>query len=253
MATNPTYATGLLAGSSAYTPAVQESTAQATWTPTQRVVKPEELAQTQLANITAANSPLMQQAKTTGLQQAQQRGLLSSSLAAGAAQGEMLRAATPIALQDASTYSQAGGQTFEASSQAGQFNAAQAAQQGADNAAAVNRAAELAAAQKYDLEQLNTEYGLRNAQLQLQNDVAKEQAQLAQGNDLQKSYVSQVGQMMNNYMNGWFRIQESEMTPEEKTVALGEYNNTLRTWQTVTNTAYGSMPQWEDQWGAVLV
>ena len=253
MATNPTYATGLLAGSSAYTPAVQEATQATTWTPTQRVVKPEELAQTQLANITKANSPLMQQAATAGLQQAQQRGLLSSSLAAGAAQGEVLKAATPIALQDASTYAQAGGQTFESANQAGQFNAGQAAQQAADSAAAVNRAAEMATAQKYDLEKLNTEYGLRNAQLQLQQQVAQEQTQLAQGNDLQKSYVSQVGQMMNNYMNGWFRIQESEMTPEQKAAALGEYNATLRTWQMVTNTAYGSMPQWEDQWGAVLV
>lgn len=52
--------------------------------------------------ITEQDSPLMQLARTEGLQIANGRGLLNSSQAAGAAQDAMLRYATPIASQDAS-------------------------------------------------------------------------------------------------------------------------------------------------------
>ena len=48
-----------------------------------------------------ANSPLMQQAATTGLQQANARGLANSSMAVGASQAEVLKAAVPIATADA--------------------------------------------------------------------------------------------------------------------------------------------------------
>ncbi|MDO8534626.1 MAG: hypothetical protein Q7S17_07795 [Xanthobacteraceae bacterium] len=57
---------------------------------------------TRLTGLLNQDSPLMQQAKTTGLQQANKRGLLNSSMAIGAAQAESLRAALPIASQDAS-------------------------------------------------------------------------------------------------------------------------------------------------------
>lgn len=48
------------------------------------------------------DSPLMQQARTDGLRIANSRGLLNSSLAAGASQDAMIRNAMPIAQQDAS-------------------------------------------------------------------------------------------------------------------------------------------------------
>jgi hypothetical protein len=53
-----------------------------------------------IAQITAENSPMMQQARTTGLQQANQRGLSNSSMAVGASQAEAIRAAAPIASQE---------------------------------------------------------------------------------------------------------------------------------------------------------
>lgn len=55
-----------------------------------------------VAKITSQDSPLMQQAKTQGLQTANRRGLLNSSIAVGAAQNAVIQAATPIASQDAS-------------------------------------------------------------------------------------------------------------------------------------------------------
>jgi hypothetical protein len=72
--------------------------------PVQRQVTPDELAQNQLANITNKDSPLMQLAGTQGKQYAASRGLLDSSIGAGAAQASMIDKATPFALQDASRY-----------------------------------------------------------------------------------------------------------------------------------------------------
>lgn len=55
-----------------------------------------------LTGLLATDSPLMQQAQTTGLQIANRRGLLNSSIAVSAAQNDMIRAALPIASQEAS-------------------------------------------------------------------------------------------------------------------------------------------------------
>ena len=59
--------------------------------------------ESRVAGITSKNSPLMKAAKTRGLQQANKRGLLNSSMAVGAAQRSMLDAAVPIASADAET------------------------------------------------------------------------------------------------------------------------------------------------------
>lgn len=54
-----------------------------------------------LDGILAKDSPLMDRAQTRGFQIANSRGLLNSSIAAGAAMGEMIDRATPIAQQEA--------------------------------------------------------------------------------------------------------------------------------------------------------
>lgn len=73
--------------------------------PNLRNVDPEkETVQGQLKGIMESDSPLMQLGKRTGLEQAQRRGLLNSSLAAEAAQVGVMREARPIAEQDAAAY-----------------------------------------------------------------------------------------------------------------------------------------------------
>ncbi|GAB2799117.1 hypothetical protein GCM10027040_27710 [Halomonas shantousis] len=57
-----------------------------------------------LNSMLKSDSPLMKQAATQGRQQAARRGLLNSSMAAGASQGAMIQNAQPFALQDAQTY-----------------------------------------------------------------------------------------------------------------------------------------------------
>lgn len=54
-----------------------------------------------VAAVVNQGGPLMQLARTEGLKQAQRRGLGSSSIAVGAAQNEVIKAAAPIGMQEA--------------------------------------------------------------------------------------------------------------------------------------------------------
>jgi len=60
-----------------------------------------DTVQGQLNGILNSNSKLMKSAATQGKQQANQRGLLNSSMAVGASQNAMIQNAMPIAQQDA--------------------------------------------------------------------------------------------------------------------------------------------------------
>lgn len=56
---------------------------------------------TRVNNFTASGNPLIAQARAQGVQAANRRGLMNSSIAASAAEGEAFRVATPIAMQEA--------------------------------------------------------------------------------------------------------------------------------------------------------
>ncbi len=60
----------------------------------------------QLNSLTAQSSPYIQQAREGAKRQANSRGLINSSIAAGSGEAAAINAAMPIAQQDASTYSQ---------------------------------------------------------------------------------------------------------------------------------------------------
>lgn len=97
-----------------------------TYQPTTRAVdKKTETVQGQVDSILAKDGPLMQRARSIALEQANQRGLVNSSLAVGAGQLAMLESAIPMAQQDANTYVQAAQGNVDAKNQAGQFNANQ--------------------------------------------------------------------------------------------------------------------------------
>lgn len=66
----------------------------------------DDTVETRVTGLMSKNSGLMQQAKTAGLQQANARGLLSSSMAVGASQAEAYKPALQIASQDASQTAQ---------------------------------------------------------------------------------------------------------------------------------------------------
>lgn len=88
-----------------------------------RGVSDNELAATQLARITANDSPLMVRARQEGLLRAGARGLQNSSIAASNAMGAMVDRATPIALQDAATYGRTASENMAAQNAARLLNA----------------------------------------------------------------------------------------------------------------------------------
>lgn len=61
----------------------------------------------QLSSLLSQDSPYLQEARYSGQKEAAAKGMLNSSIAAGASQREAIKAALPIAQQDAQTYAQA--------------------------------------------------------------------------------------------------------------------------------------------------
>jgi hypothetical protein len=92
---------------------------------TREVNAPTETAAGQIDSILAKDSPLMQRARTLATQQMAQRGLVNSSMAAGAGTAAMIDRATPLAQQDAQTYSNRAMYNNDVGNQAAQFNVSQ--------------------------------------------------------------------------------------------------------------------------------
>jgi len=86
---------------------------------------PTETAAGQVDSILAKDSPLMQRARTMATQQMAQRGLINTSMAQGAGVAAMIDRATPIAQQDAQTFSNRTLANMEATNQQNQFNTGQ--------------------------------------------------------------------------------------------------------------------------------
>jgi hypothetical protein len=99
-----------------------------------------------VAKITASDSPLMKQAEQRGFQVANRRGLLNSSIAAGASQAAVLDAATPIATQDAS-------QNFQKNLATQNFQQNRVLQSDADTSATARTAMQIGSSEK--IAQLN--------------------------------------------------------------------------------------------------
>lgn len=107
------------------TPALVGQAAQmgATTLDPNTLVKPTaETTENRLTGILNKGGALMQQAATSGQQQAASRGLLNSSMAVQAAQGAVLQAATPIASSDAQSINQMAATNAGAVNQALQSN-----------------------------------------------------------------------------------------------------------------------------------
>lgn len=107
-----------------------------------------QTVQGQLQGIIAANSPLMQMARTDALKSMNQRGLLNSSMAIGAGQEAVTKQALPIAQADAATFAQAGKTNADWANNLAQFNTGQLNAAGQFGAAAANQAASQNAQQR---------------------------------------------------------------------------------------------------------
>jgi hypothetical protein len=85
-------------------------------------ITPDQTVAQQVNGLVQADSPLMQQARTAGDQQAQSRGLLNSSIGIKAAQDSVYNAALPIAQADAATAARAAGYNVDTWNQANTAN-----------------------------------------------------------------------------------------------------------------------------------
>lgn len=97
-----------------------------TYTAQTREVDPtKETAAGQVNSLLANDNPLLQRARTIALQGMAQRGLVNSSMSQGAGVGAMVDRITPIAQQDAQTYSNRALANMDATNRAGEFNTGQ--------------------------------------------------------------------------------------------------------------------------------
>jgi hypothetical protein len=107
--------------------------------PTLRQVDPtKETVAGQLHSLLTSGSPYLERARTSARQTANQRGLLNTSMAAGAGEAAAIDAALPIATSDANVFGTASRENQSYQNTAGQFNAAAenvSSQQAAQSAA----------------------------------------------------------------------------------------------------------------------
>lgn len=156
----------------------------------------------QIQGIIANNSPLMQMAKTTSLQNINGRGLLNSSMAIGEGQKALYSAALPIAQQDAQTYAQSN--QFNANSannaaqfkatadnQANQFNAQTNTQISGQNASAANQANQFNAQNQTQVSTQNANAANQASQFNAQQTNAQAQYNAGQINDQVKATLDQ--------------------------------------------------------------
>lgn len=144
-----------------------------------------DTVQGQLNSMLDSDSPLMKRAETQGKQFANQRGLLNSSMAAGASQGAMIDRATPIAQQDAG-YNQDLGK-LGATSTANAWgvmsnNITDIVAQGMEGIANINANPDISQADKTKM--INQITSMRNTDIKFQQDLYKNMSTMLRSSGL---------------------------------------------------------------------
>lgn len=189
-----------------------------------RGVRPEDTVKQQLTDLLASNSTYVDQARARALQTANSRGLLNSSLAAGAGAEAAIAQALPISQQDAATYFKQGLTNQEATNQfslAAQERAARSQEaelgrqfQARENAFSRSQnQAQFDATMKMNNDRFAQQFGLDKAQFDANNAIA---LQNLGDNKLQ------------NYRNGLMNIINGTYPNDgSRQVALDAYNATF--------------------------
>lgn len=175
--------------------------------------KPDESSTVagQVNKITAAGSPLIDQATTAAKQQSQSRGLLNSTMGITAGLDAAYRTALPIAQQDANTFASAGQFNAGAANTTSQFNAGAANEVGmqregfaqqerlqAGDFAQQNKTQAADLASRYDLANLDVQSRARLQEADSANQMKLQQANAALQTGLQASDAA-VKQSMQAY------------------------------------------------------
>ena len=158
-------------------------------------VDDNQLTSATLNKLISQDNPYMQLARTGASQTAASRGLLNSSMAAGAGEAAAIGAALPIAQSDANVYASAASQNTSAKNSTNQFNANL----------------------KYDASKTNAGFAndASNLNAQLQTDVSKANAGFANDQILQSSRIS-----------AEMAMQDKQLSSAEK-IAAGNNSTSL--------------------------
>ena len=186
-----------------------------------RDVDPNELSSNQLNAITDENGAYIQRARNAGLAQANSRGLLNSSMAAGAAQGAAIDAAMPMAMQQAGAYTNVGDRNMAAE------NDYLLAQGGWNNARDLNTA--------------NNSTSMSIAGMN--NEENRRQFDLGQAENTRR-YDQGFGEDARRYDTDWTRQQERDATQN-----TNARNNFIASG--IMNTVFSDPSLWRDGQGAM--
>lgn len=179
----------------------------------QRQVGTQSTVKGQMEGLLSEGSRYLDIARQNSAQQANKRGLLNSTMAAGAGERAAIEAAMPIATQDASTYNNqsltnqgavnterqynAGNDqqmalaNMQSRNQADQFTAGQEQQNSQFNAASQNDASQFTAQQQNAMEQANMQSENQAGQFNAQAEMQASEFNAAQANEMLQQQWSQ--------------------------------------------------------------
>lgn len=201
-----------------------------TYKPETQEVGENSLVANQMTGLLSKSNPYMQQAETTGLKAANRRGLLNSSMAVGAVEGERIKAALPIAQQDAATFGNQDLTNQQFVNQAGQFNAGAQTDVSLSNTASKNKAAEFNAATQAQMDlaefgetgvnyRANLENDLRRYVADLETSVGDKESFLKFANENNQQFMVQTSEIM----------RSNDIDPDTKTKMINELQAIYKT------------------------
>lgn len=229
-------------------------------TPDYTIDESKQTVQGQLNTILDQNNPLMQKAKATGQQYANNRGLLNSSIGGAATQSAMMDYAMPIASQDAATHNAFASQKYGASLTKDMNQQAQDFAQANMNLQDTLTQGQMNLGANLDIAKMQKGSELAQADARFNTDLAKEQATHVNELDIEKLALSTAANLQGVYVDAIGSItQDAAVSINEIETAEGievadkdkMIQNTIDRRDAdlaFTKNLFSNMPTWDFSW-----
>lgn len=176
----------------------------------------DQTVEGRLAGLISANSPLLEQARTRALEQANSRGLLNSSMGVGLGEQAVMSQALPIAQADAAMFGNAAKYNADSANQmsqfnttarnnAAQFNAGAQQQVNLANQAATNDAASANQTAVNSAGQFNAQNSLQSSQFNAQQTNAVNEANAARSQQAELANMDAANKLVAQQMDNSFK------------------------------------------------
>lgn len=192
-----------------------------------RTVQDNELVQKQLEGIISGNSPLLQRARALAEEQVNARGLINSSMAAGAATGAVYDRALEIATPDAKTFAEAAKDNQHYQQSMEQFNVNSRNAMKTENMRAINESRRVNMQERNETNRLNAELSTRVSITNADNETrvsienAKNRTEVSRTNATNRTNVS----INNAEMQTRVSIENARQTNENRRFDAGAEND----------------------------